>query len=163
MLLLERLHLYVASGQYESIESVEGSSRCLRSFFVVEIIPKSEQLKSKSNTLLSLSHSLYFHSTSITHTTQLDSTAQEEMDAQLRQLMGQFGGGSNGQPQGGDQPTNDNAETIHISSLALLKVLTPFLLPHLNWSEMKRDEFADDTDSISSPSLSHCTSPIEYV
>lgn len=45
------------------------------------------------------------------------------MDAQLRQLMGQFGGGSNGQPQSGDQPTNDNAETIHISSLALLKML----------------------------------------
>jgi len=53
------------------------------------------------------------------------------MDAQLRQLMGQFGGGSNGQPQSGDQPTNDNAETIHISSLALLKVpFTTYFLHH---------------------------------
>ncbi|GAA5997688.1 proteasome regulatory particle lid subunit RPN11 [Rhodotorula paludigena] len=35
--------------------------------------------------------------------------------------MGQFGGG---QPApGGDHPTNDNAETVHISSLALLKML----------------------------------------
>lgn len=42
------------------------------------------------------------------------------VDAQLRSLMGQFGGG---QPApGGDHPTNDNAETVHISSLALLKV-----------------------------------------
>lgn len=44
------------------------------------------------------------------------------MDAQLRSLMGQFGGGA--QPAvGGDHPTNDNAETVHISSLALLKML----------------------------------------
>ncbi|GAA5845185.1 hypothetical protein JCM3766R1_002102 [Sporobolomyces carnicolor] len=44
------------------------------------------------------------------------------MDAQLRQMLGQLGGGGGAAP-GGDQPTNDNAETIHISSLALLKML----------------------------------------
>lgn len=44
------------------------------------------------------------------------------MDAQLRQMLGQLGGGGAPAP-GGDQPTNDNAETIHISSLALLKML----------------------------------------
>ncbi|CEQ41067.1 SPOSA6832_02763, partial [Sporobolomyces salmonicolor] len=49
----------------------------------------------------------------------------EPMDAQLRSLMGQLGGG--GAPAvAGDHPTNDNAETIHISSLALLKVCTAF-------------------------------------
>jgi 26S proteasome regulatory subunit N11 len=44
------------------------------------------------------------------------------MDAQLRQMLGQLGGGGGAPAPGGDQPTNDNAETIHISSLALLKV-----------------------------------------
>ncbi|GAA5886457.1 hypothetical protein JCM5296_001913 [Sporobolomyces johnsonii] len=40
----------------------------------------------------------------------------------MRSLMGQLGGG--GAPAvAGDHPTNDNAETIHISSLALLKML----------------------------------------
>jgi hypothetical protein len=45
------------------------------------------------------------------------------VDQQLRNLMGQLGGG--GAQQGGvasDLPTNDNSETIYISSLALLKV-----------------------------------------
>ncbi|GAA6013880.1 hypothetical protein JCM11491_000455 [Sporobolomyces phaffii] len=45
------------------------------------------------------------------------------MDEQLRQMLGQLGGGGAGAAPGGDQPTNDNAETIHISSLALLKML----------------------------------------
>ncbi|GAA6016009.1 hypothetical protein JCM10207_006836 [Rhodosporidiobolus poonsookiae] len=36
--------------------------------------------------------------------------------------MGQLGGGAPPAP-GGDHPTNDNAETVHISSLALLKML----------------------------------------
>ncbi|GAA5991622.1 hypothetical protein JCM11641_001491 [Rhodosporidiobolus odoratus] len=36
--------------------------------------------------------------------------------------MGQLGGGAAPQP-GGDHPTHDNAETVHISSLALLKML----------------------------------------
>ncbi|GAA5883434.1 hypothetical protein JCM16303_003795 [Sporobolomyces ruberrimus] len=45
------------------------------------------------------------------------------MDAQLRQMLGQLGGGGGQAAPGGDQPTNDNAETIHISSLALLKML----------------------------------------
>ncbi|GAA5944781.1 proteasome regulatory particle lid subunit RPN11 [Sporobolomyces koalae] len=45
------------------------------------------------------------------------------MDAQLRQMLGQLGGGGAQAAPGGDQPTNDNAETIHISSLALLKML----------------------------------------
>ncbi|KPV73013.1 uncharacterized protein RHOBADRAFT_65460 [Rhodotorula graminis WP1] len=43
------------------------------------------------------------------------------MDAQLRAMMGQFGGGA--PPPGADIATNDNAETVHISSLALLKML----------------------------------------
>lgn len=50
--------------------------------------------------------------------------------AQLQRLMGQLGGG--GGPQQGpatDMPTNDNSETIYISSLALLKVrLLPDIL-----------------------------------
>ncbi|BGP20456.1 hypothetical protein JCM10213_001535 [Rhodosporidiobolus nylandii] len=37
--------------------------------------------------------------------------------------MGQLGGGGGAPPPGGDHPTNDNAETVHISSLALLKML----------------------------------------
>jgi len=36
-------------------------------------------------------------------------------------MMGQFGGAAPPQP-GQDVATNDNAETVHISSLALLKV-----------------------------------------
>jgi hypothetical protein len=45
------------------------------------------------------------------------------MDQQLQRLMGQLGGGGGAQ-QGpaSDMPTNDNSETIYISSLALLKV-----------------------------------------
>ena len=40
----------------------------------------------------------------------------------LQQLLGQAGGG--GQAQAGvDQPTPDTSEQIHISSLALLKML----------------------------------------
>ncbi|GAA6059157.1 hypothetical protein JCM10212_003904 [Sporobolomyces blumeae] len=45
------------------------------------------------------------------------------MDAQLRQMLGQLGGGAQPTQPGQDHPTNDNAETIHISSLALLKML----------------------------------------
>lgn len=49
-------------------------------------------------------------------------TIHPAVDAQqLRAMMGQFGGGAPAQP-GQDIPTNDNAETVHISSLALLKV-----------------------------------------
>lgn len=60
---------------------------------------------------------------------------------QLRQLMGSMGEGPQ-QSSGGlapDVPTNDNAETVYISSLALLKVSSLFtssiLLPrHLSRS-----------------------------
>ncbi|SGY85685.1 BQ5605_C009g05769 [Microbotryum silenes-dioicae] len=48
------------------------------------------------------------------------------MDRQLQQLMGQLGGGGGAGAAGGpasDMPTNDNSETIYISSLALLKML----------------------------------------
>jgi hypothetical protein len=46
------------------------------------------------------------------------------MDQQLQRLMGQLGAGGGGSQQGpaADMPTNDNSETIYISSLALLKV-----------------------------------------
>ncbi|SCV74504.1 BQ2448_7533 [Microbotryum intermedium] len=47
------------------------------------------------------------------------------MDRQLQQLMGQLGAagaGAGGGPAS-DMPTNDNSETIYISSLALLKML----------------------------------------
>lgn len=79
------------------------------------------------------------------------------MDAQLRQLMGQFGGGGSAPQPGGDHPTNDNAETIHISSLALLKVcnltlyhltLLHSLTPDLGSSKedmVGNRSFADDT------------------
>ena len=79
------------------------------------------------------------------------------MDAQLRQMLGQLGGGGGAAP-GGDQPTNDNAETIHISSLALLKVSASLTPPGvlLDVPENTNEEaelcamgkcFADDTIS----------------
>lgn len=42
----------------------------------------------------------------------------------LQSMMGQaaMGGGGPGAGAGGDTPQHDNAETIYISSLALLKV-----------------------------------------
>lgn len=43
---------------------------------------------------------------------------------QLQQMMGQMGGG--GAQPGADTPTADNAETVYISSLALLKVRSSF-------------------------------------
>ncbi|KAJ8291449.1 26S proteasome non-ATPase regulatory subunit 14 [Rhodotorula toruloides] len=43
--------------------------------------------------------------------------------AQLRNIAAQFGGGGAQGGVAGDIPTNDNAETVHISSLALLKML----------------------------------------
>lgn len=53
------------------------------------------------------------------------------MDIQrLMNSIGGGGGGAGGESLAADAPTNDNAETIHISSLALLKVnLTP-----LSWA-----------------------------
>lgn len=44
------------------------------------------------------------------------------MDASLQQLLGAAGGGGQG-AAGADQPTPDTSEQIHISSLALLKML----------------------------------------
>lgn len=44
------------------------------------------------------------------------------MEQQLQRLMGQLGAGGGQQGPAGDMPTNDNSETIYISSLALLKV-----------------------------------------
>lgn len=40
----------------------------------------------------------------------------------MRQMQGMGGGGSDAAPAG-DSPQNDNAETVYISSLALLKML----------------------------------------
>jgi 26S proteasome regulatory subunit N11 len=48
--------------------------------------------------------------------------------AQLRNIAAQFGGGGAQGGVAGDIPTNDNAETVHISSLALLKVRSSCLL-----------------------------------
>jgi hypothetical protein len=47
------------------------------------------------------------------------------MNRQLQQLLSQAGalGGGNMPGIGGDQPTQDTSEHIHISSLALLKVI----------------------------------------
>lgn len=45
------------------------------------------------------------------------------MDANLSQLLGRAGGGFGGEESKVDQPTPDTSEQIHISSLALLKML----------------------------------------
>lgn len=44
------------------------------------------------------------------------------MDRQLQQMMEGMSGGGGGGGVAPDMPTNDNAETVYISSLALLKV-----------------------------------------
>lgn len=44
------------------------------------------------------------------------------MDRQLQQMMEGMGGGASSGGVAPDMPTNDNAETVYISSLALLKV-----------------------------------------
>jgi hypothetical protein len=45
------------------------------------------------------------------------------MDQNLQQLLGRAGAGAGGEATGVDQPTPDTSEQIHISSLALLKML----------------------------------------
>ena len=45
------------------------------------------------------------------------------MDQSLQQLLGRAGAGGQDAAAGVDQPTPDTSEQIHISSLALLKML----------------------------------------